>query len=567
MRTHFLPLATLLLATAIPAQFLTTTFAGGNAQSGNMFDLRAITPVTISSFDVHLAMGTWDLEVYRLTAANTPYLPSINVAANWTLVGTTTGVTGLGVGLPTPLPIPINVAIAANQTQAFYVTVSNGGFLQYTNGVTTGALLAQTPELQIFEGSGVAHPFTANFSPRNFNGTIYYSTAAGFATKSNYGGGCYASPRMVSELFPGDTTPIDLVGTSWVWNYNPSATGGTYTIAPGGVPYDAVTPALNGLNLITTAPTASSSAGTWDDASSVQPLGFNFPYPNNTSATVSDITINSNGRIYLGSTFAASFAATGANSGFTPTSFAGTTGPGLPVIAGFMCDLDPAPGTGGGAIWFESPSPSGGVRITWDNIPNWQDPAYTGLPAQINSVQLQLLPGGLIFLSYGSSLGNGGSVGNEAIVGFSAGGGEPVQRLDWSAITSYQSGSGRLAPTIDASALPIYGTSPNIVVSNLGATTLFGGVIAGTTVLNPGVSLLGPLGVPCNLHATPDVLVLGVAAAGSFTVPFPIPNNAMLTGFVLAAQGFGLDPTLVGPLPLNSLGGLLSGGLRLTVGM
>ncbi len=37
------------------AQFtLTTTFAAGNGSNGNMFDLEAVNPVLINSFDVHM---------------------------------------------------------------------------------------------------------------------------------------------------------------------------------------------------------------------------------------------------------------------------------------------------------------------------------------------------------------------------------------------------------------------------------------------------------------------------------------------------------------------------------
>jgi hypothetical protein len=291
----------------------------------------------------------------------------------------------------------------------------------------------------------------------------------------------------------------------------------------------------------------------------VQTLPFAFPYPNASSATTSSITVNSNGRIYLGSSFDASFASNGANSGYTPTSFRGTTGAALPVLAGFMCDLDP---TVGGAIWYESPSPSGGVRITWNAIPNWQDPLYTGLPAQVNSIQMELMPSGMVFLSYGSSLGNGGSVGNVAIVGYSAGGAEPLgPQLDWSALTAYQTGTGDIGLKIDADNRPVTGTTINLTVREIPAGSLVAAIVFGLTKFDPGIAL-DPLGMPgCNAYTTPDLLVAGLTPGPTFSSALPIPPNPALTGFQLLGQGLVLSASIP-----NAFGGITSNGLDLVVG-
>tara|TARA_R110002072_G_scaffold25443_1_gene84949 strand:- start:20474 stop:22171 length:1698 start_codon:yes stop_codon:yes gene_type:complete len=556
--------ATLLIAVTASAQSLTTTFAGGNGQAGNMFDLRAIVPINVTGFDVNLDVGTWDMEVYTLTATNTPYLPDVANPAAWTLVGSATGVVSTAMNAPTPLPIALNVPINAGEIQAFYVTVTNGTSINYTNGTTTGALFASNPHLEFFEGAGIAYPFNANFNPRVFNGNINYMVAgSGFATKSKYGAGCYESPRMVSELFaPGAT--VDLANTDWILSYDPATD--TYTVNAGGIPYDAAGPAANGVDLVLQAPTSSSSGGTWDDSSIVQTLDpalfpAGFPYPNATGATATDITINSNGRIYLGASFDATFGGNGANSLQTPGIFAGTIGPGLPVLAAFMTDLDPDPATGGGSIWYEASSPSGGVRITWDNIPNWQDTTAGAPLAVINSMQMELLPSGLIFLSFGPSVGNGGSADNEGMVGFSAGGGEAELRVDWSTLSGFTTGNGRVAPSIDADASPVLGTTINVTVSDLPATAVFGGVIYGLTKLDPGVSLLPILGVDCNLHATLDLVILGAPTGTTFSNPFTIPNNPALTGQALVSQGLGLDASIP-----NALGAILSDAIELTLG-
>ena len=551
-----LPLAaTLALAAVASAQSpLTTTFVGGNGQSGNMFDVRAIVPVNITGFDINLT-GTADIEVYTLNFPNTSYLPSVNIAADWTLVGSAIGVVGNGAGVPTPVPLTLSVPVNAGEIQAFYVTTT-AGTLAYTNGTAAGALFASTAELEFFEGSGVAYPFTANFIPRVFNGNIYYSVAgSGFATKSNYGAGCYESPRMVSELFaPG--AAVDLANTSWTIIYD--AGTGTYSITSGGLPYDQATAAASLNNLVLQTFTSSSSAS-WDDASIVQTLPFAFPYPNAAGATTTEITVNSNGRIYLGSTFDGAFNSNGANSLLTPGIFQGTLGAGLPVWAGFMNDLDPDPATGGGSIWYEDPSPNGGVRITWDNIPNWQDPA--GPLAVTNDIQMELLPSGIVFLSFGPSVGNSGSVDNQGMVGFSAGAGEPNLRIDWSALSGYNSGNGRVAPSIDANATPQLGTTINITVNDLPSTSLLGGLIYGLTKFDPGLPLLGIVGVDCNLHTSLDVVVLATLPGSTFSTALSIPNIPALVGQQLFAQGVGLDASIPNPL-----GAILGDAIELNLG-
>jgi len=47
--------------------------------------------------------------------------------------------------------------------------------VDYTNGVLVGNLLAADANLKIFEGTGKEYPFSTNFSPRQFNGRIYYN--------------------------------------------------------------------------------------------------------------------------------------------------------------------------------------------------------------------------------------------------------------------------------------------------------------------------------------------------------------------------------------------------------
>ena len=154
---------------------LTTTFIGGNALAGSMFDLEAINGLTIDSFDVNMPSNqTADIEVYYKTGT---WVGSESTPASWTLVGTAANITSAGVGLPTPLNLNLGINVAAGARVAFYVT-RTAGSLTYTNGTTVGALFASDSNLQMFEGAGKGYPFASTFQPRNFNGNIVYSTAS-----------------------------------------------------------------------------------------------------------------------------------------------------------------------------------------------------------------------------------------------------------------------------------------------------------------------------------------------------------------------------------------------------
>ncbi|MAG54759.1 MAG: hypothetical protein CMJ83_00555 [Planctomycetes bacterium] len=181
MKSAFaLLVAVALLTGAASAQTLTTTFAGGNGQSGNQFDLVAVNDLTICSFDINVDPGTWDVEIYTLPSGM-PYLPNWNVPAAWTMIASVNGITSAGTGVPTQVSATLGVDIPAGVTQAFYVTVTNGTAINYTNGTTTGNLFASDANLNFYEGGGLSYPFGSNFNPRVWNGNIHYMLGLGGA--------------------------------------------------------------------------------------------------------------------------------------------------------------------------------------------------------------------------------------------------------------------------------------------------------------------------------------------------------------------------------------------------
>jgi hypothetical protein len=154
---------------------LFTFYAQNNGQRGVMFDLQAINPVTIQCFDVNLDAGTTNVEIYTKVGTHVGFQ---NTPGAWVLVGTAINLVAAGANLPTYVPVIVNIPIGAGNTQAFYITrtTAGGPIVDYTNGVLVGNLLAADANLRIFDGTGKDYPFGANFSPRQFNGRIYYNT-------------------------------------------------------------------------------------------------------------------------------------------------------------------------------------------------------------------------------------------------------------------------------------------------------------------------------------------------------------------------------------------------------
>ena len=162
---------------------LETTFAAGNNFNGNMFDINVINGVTFDSFDVHLEDGiTDDIEVYFKMGS---FVGFETDASAWTLLETAT-VTSAGLGAPTPLNMNLGLEIAAGETVAFYVTTTQGGLMQYTNGTAVGSVFASDANIEFLEGNGGEYPFNVTFSPRVWNGNIHYTEGDGLSTTIDF---------------------------------------------------------------------------------------------------------------------------------------------------------------------------------------------------------------------------------------------------------------------------------------------------------------------------------------------------------------------------------------------
>ena len=148
------------------ANSLTTTWAAGNGSAGNMFDITAYTQLTIDSFDIN-GSTTGIMEVWYRPGS---YVGFTSSNAGWTLAGSFS-VVSAGTGNPTRLPVG-GIEIPAGETYGIYVTYVSGS-ISYTNG--TGANQTYSNADLMFLGGHGGSYFGLTFSPRVWNGNIYYT--------------------------------------------------------------------------------------------------------------------------------------------------------------------------------------------------------------------------------------------------------------------------------------------------------------------------------------------------------------------------------------------------------
>ncbi|MFK7743390.1 MAG: hypothetical protein AB8H80_23945 [Planctomycetota bacterium] len=500
------------LGAALAAQSpLTTTFAGGNGQSGNMFDIVATSAagITIRNFDVSLDPGTWDLEVYTLPSG-TPYLPDVNNAAAWTLVGSAAGVVSAGTNLPTLLPICVETFVPAGTTQAFYVTVTNGTSINYTNGTTTGGLFTSNADLEFYEGSGLAYPFSANFNPRVFNGNLYYDlgdttgTGCTFASNDSYGIGCGGndSGDASYEVFDGTASVFDLSGTghTYLW------TGTGYVLTDGA---GAIVP-----------PTNTATAFTDDN---IQPVALGFSMPCS-EGSVTDIAVCSNGWLSFDSTV-------------TDTDLSETLAEHLEDtwsrLAFMWDDFNPSVG---GTINLEQVGP-GEFHVTFTDVPEF------GAAAGANNCQIALFDTGVVEVRYGACTLL------DAIVGMSPGyGAGDIGSTDYSDLATigavvFDTGVGPYFPSLElvAASRPVLGSNWDLTTNNIDPVSPIAITFLGDRGPAIGLPLIGldAPGCDANLSSILGSLT-GVAAAGTATVSLPIPANPALSGVMISGQSIGL---------------------------
>jgi hypothetical protein len=214
----------LLLAPLAAQSSVTTMFLAGNslnAPGTNMFDITVLNPsgIVITSFDVNCentrngGIGTpFDIQVF-ITARGGTYLGNESNPAAWTQVSG-----GQGMSMVQNTPTPVNVTDfflpAGTFGMAIYYMTSPGlgTAFAYTNGTGTNQAFGNA-DLQLSLGCSNSLLFgPTTYTPRVWNGTIYYeaSTRAAYGT---YGTGCTGgSSNGAPVLAPGTANPVPRIG-------------------------------------------------------------------------------------------------------------------------------------------------------------------------------------------------------------------------------------------------------------------------------------------------------------------------------------------------------------------
>lgn len=526
------------------------TATGSNDSSNLYFDATVAGNLSISA----MAITTYDYtgtpnpnQAGATTTVNLYSIPGTwtgNTASStgWTLLGSGT-LTVSGTFLA-PNPIVFSTAaLVGPGTYGFALQIMptvapnspNPGPLHPLLTIPAGTSTVSDPFWSISPNQGfqsqswtAATPTGAGTAVNNIN--ITYTPAATSAAWIAAGQGCYNRPRAFYEAYAAPNATPDLENT--VLSLLPSAgpSGPNFLVIPGGGAY--VTPTGTPRNSVPSAVVPPGyTAGTWDDALDTPfPLPFTFNFP---GGSTNIITAGSNGLVFLGSVSAGNHAY-GFYSAYN--SFQNNA----PCIAAFWGDLDPVngSGTGSGDIYIETDNATW-VRISWHQIEEWT-PGGVG---PLSSLQITLYASGQVDIAYGDL----NIQGAEALVGFSAGGGQAIgSAIDISASLPFTSGDGAYPPVLGMSATPVLGTTPNVVTTNCYPTSAFQFTVA---ALGSQAPLdLGIYGMPgCDLHLSFGAIVaafLSPVTAGTATVPFAIPTGASWIGVQFFFQTAPLTPGL-----------------------
>jgi C1A family cysteine protease len=159
-------------------QSIVTTFSGGTyGANGNMFDVLPMGGrITVKRFDVNLNAAAGTSVALRAYYKTGSYVGFENTSGAWTLIGSYT-VTSAGVGLPTSVNIN-DLVLNIGQTYGIYLTTSDATSFLYSS---IGQTYSNT-DLQISTGASVFYPFGTMYSPRAWNGSIYYTVDTSTAT-------------------------------------------------------------------------------------------------------------------------------------------------------------------------------------------------------------------------------------------------------------------------------------------------------------------------------------------------------------------------------------------------
>lgn len=205
---------------SIPSS-LSTTYAGGNSQDGNMFDIvTSGTPINVTGFDCNVnGTSAVTIEVWYRTDTYAGHSGS----AGWIFEGSYT-TTGAGIGNPTHIDIG-GFSIPAGSTYGIYLTTTGDPNFSYTNGSNTYS----DGTITINAGYGNRYQFSNFYDPRTWNGEVYYTTTGGVTSVDFYDLTIDKSSNNMVSADANINIGNDLTVTAGSWLTNNA--GNTATVA------------------------------------------------------------------------------------------------------------------------------------------------------------------------------------------------------------------------------------------------------------------------------------------------------------------------------------------------
>lgn len=228
MQVHTLLTAALLLTSLSAQSSLTTMFTGGNSLNSpgsNQFDVTVLNQrgIVITGFDVNCENtrngpvgSAFEIDVY-ITAPGGTYVANETNAAQWLLASHGTGISNT-LGSPTPVDIDDLFLPPGHYGVALQYKIPTGGVgtaYAYTNGTGANQQFVNN-DLQLDLGSACTGVFAGPvYTPRIWNGTVYYE-AGRTAAYGIYGSGCSGgSPTGAPTLRPGAAFPVPRIGAQF----------------------------------------------------------------------------------------------------------------------------------------------------------------------------------------------------------------------------------------------------------------------------------------------------------------------------------------------------------------
>jgi len=252
---------------------LATTNAAGNGQQGAMFDIVTNKDFRFDSVRVSLSTtGTSTMAIYYKVGT---YNGFETTPGAWTLLGTAV-VNNPSNGAAIYANVGNTFQMQTGVTYGIYVQVQSGGTLNYTT-LTTNATYSNA-DATIIAGKGVSGTFGGTFSPRAWNGEVFYSST-----------GCPGprNPVQVEVKALPDGSEI-IEGTPFVGSFNTGIAIDPHVVADG-----------DNINLEIIPPTKSSNASFGSDwyISNVSMTTVNGTPVPSTDTSTSAPTSNSNGSL------------------------------------------------------------------------------------------------------------------------------------------------------------------------------------------------------------------------------------------------------------------------------